>query len=112
MTKRQHLFLPAVFSALSFLGLMLCTLLTDPLNNIAYIAIFFILLFIFFISIGHLIVNLRSGQVSTRGKYRIFVLSTLATYSYCFWLAFLRSTQSILELPTKRLGAKSLQSII
>jgi hypothetical protein len=78
MTKRQHLFLPAVFSALSFLGLMLCTLLTDPLNNIAYIAIFFILLFIFFISVGHLIVNLRSGQVSTRGKYRIFVLSTLA----------------------------------
>jgi hypothetical protein len=78
MGKRQHLFRPAIFAVASLLGILLCATLTDPLSNIAYIVLFFILLFVFFISVGHLIVFLRSGNLTNRGRYRIFVLSTLA----------------------------------
>jgi amino acid permease len=78
MGKRQHLFRPAIFAVVSLLGILLCAILTDPLSNIAYIVLFFILLFVFFVSVGHLIVFLRSGNLTNRRRYRIFVLSTLA----------------------------------
>ena len=70
--------------------LTLVTLLTSPVKNITWAAIFFGLLLVFLISAGYLLSNLQSGGVSSRGRYRIWVISLCLVVFLMF-----RSAQSL-----------------
>jgi hypothetical protein len=72
------------------LCLLLMLLLTSPLNDLGYIIILFAALFIFLISFGHLLVYIKSDQVSLKSRYRIIIFSFLSVSILMF-----RSAQSL-----------------
>jgi hypothetical protein len=72
---QRHVRLPAIFSAGSFLCLVAIVSFTSPLMSISYAALFFFILLVFLVSFGSLIVHFRSGQLTKRKKYRIFIVS-------------------------------------
>jgi uncharacterized membrane protein len=91
MQKHTHRFLiPATFMAGSFLFLLLTLLLTNPLQNLDFIIVFFVALFILLISFGYLLIYLKSNQVSAKSRYRIFIISFLFVAILMF-----RSAQSL-----------------
>ena len=91
MTKsRQRFFIPAIFLAGSFLCLLLTVLLTNPLKNLGYTIVLFSALLIFLISLGHILYYLRSEHLSTKSRYRIYIVSFLAVIALMF-----RSAQSL-----------------
>jgi hypothetical protein len=91
MQKYTNRFLvPASFMAGSFLCLLLTLLLTNPLQNLVYIIVFFVALFIFLISFGHLLIYIRTNNISTKSRYRVFIFSFLFVAILMF-----RSAQSL-----------------
>jgi hypothetical protein len=76
--RRKYVWLPAGFTAGSFLFMALIVLLTSPFQNIAYAILFFLALLIFFVGLGHLFVYARYRRVAPRSRYRIFILSFFA----------------------------------
>src|SRR5579862_6072612 len=87
---RPKVLLPAVSTAGSFLLLVLLMVSTSPLTNIAYAGLFFILLLLFLISLGHLITVFQSGRVSPKSRGRIISVSTFIVV-----LLMLRSAGSL-----------------
>lgn len=89
--KRQtKLLLPALSSAGSFFGLLILTITTNPVQNIALAIVFFGGLLILLLSFGHLIVGWHSGQVSSKNRYRIFISSV-----FLLILLMFKSAQSL-----------------
>ena len=60
----------------SLVILTLIFLATTPVNNIVYIALFFVVFFIFINSLLYLMVTLQQGVVGRRSKQRIIFTST------------------------------------
>jgi hypothetical protein len=81
---------PAFLAIGSFLILLFCTLLTSPIKNISYVAIFFVSLLVFMMSSLYLAVNIRAGEVTSKSRYKIFSISVFFVVLLMF-----RSAQSL-----------------
>jgi hypothetical protein len=77
-------------SLISLVALILLTSLTKPLDNIIYTALFFGLALVFLLSFGHFLVRFQTGEVSSKNRYRIIVLTLI----FLILLMF-RSAQSL-----------------
>ena len=75
--RNPHLLLPAVLSAGSFFGLLLITVLTNPLQNISYALFFFGILLVLLLSLGHLLIGLSSNKISRKSRSKIVIISVL-----------------------------------
>lgn len=82
--------LPAGLMLCSLLALVLIMGLTNPVDNITYAIVFFVLLQIFLVSTGYTIVRLQFGEVSPKARYRIIIISSLILLAL-----MLRSLQSL-----------------
>lgn len=68
--------LPALFTAGSFLGLVAIVLLTNPVQSISYAVVFFGVLLIMLISLGHLLVYaMTAGGVGPKARRRIVIVA-------------------------------------
>jgi energy-converting hydrogenase Eha subunit C len=76
MLLRKHR-LPFWLSIVSFSGLVLLILTTNPIDKIIYAVVFFGLALIFLASFGHLMVRLQTGEVSPKNRYRIVTISLI-----------------------------------
>jgi hypothetical protein len=76
MLLRKHK-LPLWLSAISFAGLVLLMLTTNPIDKIIYAVVFFVVALVFLISFGHLMVWLQVGEVSSKNRYRIITISLI-----------------------------------
>ena len=65
-------------------------LTTNPIDKIIYAVVFFGLALVFLISLGHLMVRLQTGEVSSKNRYRIIALSLIV-----LTLLMFRSAQSL-----------------
>lgn len=77
-------------SIISFAGLLLLILTTDPVDKIIYAVIFFVVALVFLISFGQLMVRLQVGEVSPKNRYRIITISLII-----LTLLMFRSAQSL-----------------
>ena len=75
---------------LSFLGLVVLMLSTNPVDRIIWAVVFFVLALVFMISFGFWIVRLQLGEVSSKNRYRIVALSLIV-----LTLLMFRSAQSL-----------------
>jgi len=80
----RHLLLPAVLSGGSFLGLVAIMFLTNPIKNISYAVVFFAILFVLLLSLGHLWSLMRWGRVSAISRSKIVIISILAVVFVMF----------------------------
>lgn len=74
MLRRAHKRYGATALA-SFIAMAALMMATDPVNNVIYAALFFILALIFLISLGYFLVRLQTGEVSSRNRYRTVSVS-------------------------------------
>ncbi len=74
---RSRLALPASLFASSLLGLLLIMLFSDPVQNISYAVLFFAILLILLLSLGHLLVRLGPNKIGRRWRSRILIISVL-----------------------------------
>lgn len=79
-----------LISLLSLTAIIGLTTLTNPVDNIIYAALFFGLALIFLISLGHFMVRLQTGEVSSKNRYRIVALTLILLILLMF-----RSAQSL-----------------
>lgn len=77
-------------AAASFLAIWLIVLLTSPIKNIAFAVPFFAALFVFLVSVAHLFLYLRWGEVSPRARSRILIISI-----FIVLLTMFKSAQSL-----------------
>ncbi len=89
MTKSKIKFW-LVLSVISFVTLLLVTFLTSPIDKIGIAIVFFLILFLLLVSLGHLILYLRRGKVGARGRTRILIISV-----FIVLLMMFRSVQSL-----------------
>jgi hypothetical protein len=75
--RNPHLVLPAALSAGSFFILLLLCLLTDPVKNVSFALVFFAVLLVFLLSLGHFLFTLKSGRVRPKARSRIVIGSVL-----------------------------------
>ena len=75
---------------LSFLGLVILMLSTNPVDKIIWAIVFFGLALVFLLSFGFWIVRLQLGEVSSKNRYRIVALSLII-----LTLLMFRSAQSL-----------------
>ena len=90
MPRRKHLLIPLLLSVASLLFMLVFAGLTSPIDRIAFAIVFFIALLVFLVSLGHLIVLLQNGQISSKSRYRIWIVSLLILVT-----VMLRSAQSL-----------------
>ncbi len=89
--KQKPYFLPVLVSTGSFLCLMAVALLTSPLKDIAYTALFFVILFIFLVSFGYSLSYIRRGAPpKSKNRSRIIIISVFIVIALMF-----RSAQSL-----------------
>jgi len=74
---KSNFLVPAIFMAGSFLSLLLCMLLTNPMSNVAYLIIYFLSLLVFLVSLGNFLVLLRYGAINANRRNKIYILSIL-----------------------------------
>jgi hypothetical protein len=77
-------------SAISFLGLALLMLATNPIDKIIYAVVFFVLALVFLISLGYLLTGIQLGEVTSKNRYRIVAISLII-----LTLLMFRSAQSL-----------------
>lgn len=73
--RNPHLLLPAALSAGSFLGLVLLMSLSDPVQNVSMALLFFAILLVLLLSLGHLLVGLSPNKISRRLRPKILIVS-------------------------------------
>lgn len=81
--------LPVLIMTGSFCGLLVLALLTNPINQVGVIFVFFCLVLTFFISLG-LVLTGKSKNSLTKRRYKITMLSIFVVILLMF-----RSTQSL-----------------
>jgi hypothetical protein len=74
----------------SLLALVILMSSTNPVDKIIYAVLFFVLAFIFIVSLGYLMVRLQLGEISSKNRYRIVALSLVFLSLLMF-----RSAQSL-----------------
>ncbi len=74
---RLRLVLPASLFASSLLSLLLIMLFSDPVQNISYAVLFFAILLVLLLSLGHLLVGLGPNKIGRRWRSRILIISVL-----------------------------------
>ena len=89
MFKDRH-HLSGTLSLISLITLVLLMSLTNPVDNIIYSGLFFGLAMVFMLSLGNFIVRFQTGEVSSKNRYRVVVLSLI----FLILLMF-RSAQSL-----------------
>jgi uncharacterized membrane protein len=87
MNKRRF---PGSLTLGSLVALIILSSLTNPVDNIIYTALFFGLALLFLLSLGHFMVRLQTGEVSSKNRYRIVALSLVLLILLMF-----RSAQSL-----------------
>jgi hypothetical protein len=60
----------------SLIFIILLVTLTNPLNNIIFVSLFFLSLYIFLNSAGFLIAGIQKQEIGPRAKSRIILIST------------------------------------
>jgi hypothetical protein len=80
----------AILILASLAGLAVLTMVTSPLDNIIYTALFFGLALVFLISLGYFFVRLQTGEVTPKNRYRIATISLILII-----LAMFRSADSL-----------------
>lgn len=88
--RHKTLLLPAIIVAGSFLSMLILMAATSPIEQIAYTIVLFSLIAIFFISVGYFIIRLRYDKITTKSRYRVFIISFLALVAI-----MLRSSQAL-----------------
>src|SRR3989344_8543679 len=76
-TRNRHLLLPATLFAGSFLSLLAVMLLSNPLDNVSYAILFFVILLILLLSLGHLLLGLSGRPAGRKARSRIVIISVL-----------------------------------
>lgn len=87
---KSSLRITGIWSLASLLALVLLMSLTNPVDNIIYTVLFFGLALVFLLSLGHFIVRLQTGEVSSKNRYRIVALALIILILMMF-----RSAQSL-----------------
>lgn len=59
-------------------------LLTDPVQNVAYALIFFAVLFVLFLSLGHVLAGIKPGRINPVLRSRAVIASVLLTIFLMF----------------------------
>ncbi|HVS79250.1 MAG TPA: hypothetical protein VHD84_03120 [Candidatus Saccharimonadales bacterium] len=77
-------------ATLSFLGLVILMIATNPIDKIIYAVVFFVLFFIFMVNFGYLLVRVQLGEVAPKDRYRIVAISLII-----LTLIMFRSAQSL-----------------
>ena len=75
--RNPHLVLPAALSAGSFFGLVLIMLLSDPVQNVSYALFFFAILLVLLLSLGHFLIALKPGIISSKSRSTVVITSVL-----------------------------------
>jgi hypothetical protein len=75
VTRKLKLKLSLIGSFISFLALFLLVSLTSPVENIGLVLIFFAVLLVFLVSLGHLLVYLRQDRLGPKTRSRIVIFS-------------------------------------
>jgi amino acid permease len=63
---------------------------TDPLKNVSYIIVFFVLLLVFLVSLGNLAVAAQEGSVTPKNRAKVIIISIFIVLVLMF-----RSAQSL-----------------
>jgi hypothetical protein len=82
--------LPFWGSTASFAGLAVLMISTNPIDKVIYAVVFFVLALVFMVSLGHLLVRIQIGEVSTKNRYRVVAVSLII-----LTLLMFRSAQSL-----------------
>lgn len=84
MTRGRKVKASLFFTLASFLAIFLFIGLTSPVNKIGYALVFFGLLFIFLVSLGHFYIYLTRGQLGPRSRGRIVIFSVFVVLILMF----------------------------
>src|SRR5262245_15715124 len=91
MIERFKQLSPAsVVASTSLIGLIILLSTTNPVDRIGYAMLFFLLLLIFLNSSGLLLLRRFRGQISSKGRYRLLIVSIFLVILLMF-----RSAQSL-----------------
>lgn len=82
--RNPRIFIPSAISVICFVSLLLIALLTNPVKNVSYALFFFALTGVLVLSLGHLLVALRKGQVTPKARSKIVIISALIVFSLMF----------------------------
>jgi succinate dehydrogenase/fumarate reductase cytochrome b subunit len=82
--RNSQLVLPAALSAGSFFGLVLIMFLSDPVQNVSYALLFFAILLLLLLGLGHFLMALKPGKTSPKSRSRIFIVSALVVIVLMF----------------------------
>lgn len=75
--KRFQLWLALLLSGASFLTLLLISLLTNPIDNVSYAIVFFIVLWFFLVALSYLLILARFKRVKPAARRKILIIPTL-----------------------------------
>lgn len=84
MTRARKIKLSLFFSLASFTALLLLMGLTSPVDKVGYALVFFALLFIFLVCLGHLLVFLFKGRLGPKSRGRIVIISVFVVLLLMF----------------------------
>lgn len=77
-------------SVVSFLAVLTIMLSTSPIDKIGFAIVFFAVFWALLVSLGHLLIYLRRGQVTPKARNRILIVSI-----FVMLLVMFRSAQSL-----------------
>lgn len=90
MIRRADVRRYLLLSIVSLLVLLLIMLFSSPIKNIIFALPFFAVLFVFLLSLGHLLTYLRRGEVTPKSRSWIVIISVFAVLLLMF-----KSAQSL-----------------
>lgn len=102
--RSHHLLLPVAVSAGSFLCLASIMFFTNPIENISYAVVFFVVLFILLLSLGYLWLSMRRERASATLRSKIVIVSILAVVFVMFRSAGSLNWVDLLVLAMLSLG--------
>jgi hypothetical protein len=74
MEQSKHK-LSGALALTSLVGLAILMTSTNPIDNIIYAALFFLLALILLLNLGFFAVRLQTGQISVKNRYRVISVS-------------------------------------
>ena len=83
-SRNRYFLLPAILFAGSFLTLAAVMLLSNPLDNLSYAILFFAVLLILLLSLGHLLLALSGRRAGRKARSRIVIISVLVVILLMF----------------------------
>jgi uncharacterized membrane protein len=74
MEQSRHK-ISGILALASFAGLSIMMTSTNPIDNIIYAALFFLLALVFLLSLGFFVVRLQTGGINPKNRYRVISVS-------------------------------------